>query len=144
MQSKSKLIRKLILEVLKDGEEHSIGDLKKYIVDQDAELLEVANTLNSVLHYMIKSDSNIIRVTKGVYRYSDIEQPANGNGKMIGGRKVEVGESYCQIIGEIQSICERIEKSLKPLTYELSEEEYQNNKKKYELKRKLESIVKKI
>lgn len=140
MKNKSQLIRELVMEVLKDGESHSTEEIKKYILNKDANLLQVPNTLNSVLYYMIKSNIYVHRIDKGMYQYINLQEVVEEN-EEVEEMMEKPADNYYQFIDEIQNLCRRIDGSLRELTYALSEEEYSDNKRKYELKRKLEKIV---
>ena len=66
--STDKQIRPIILDILSDGKEHSIQEIKDYVLSQDIVLDKTSTLLRNILHNLKKEYPNLLNPSRGVYR----------------------------------------------------------------------------
>lgn len=66
--STGKQIKQITLNILSDGQEHSIQEIRNYVLSQDIVLDKTSTLLRNILHNLKKEYSNLISPSRGVYR----------------------------------------------------------------------------
>lgn len=121
-------VKAVVMRVLADHQEHSYGELKAAVVEEDAALLTSHNTLSSVLYHMMKGDSRLIRPRKETYQYLAEEPPCSG------------GEAE-ELLDRVDALVREFEESLTAPSYEMSEREFARRKRNYQLGRELRAVI---
>lgn len=127
--SKMKRIETIIFAVLQDKEWHSLTELKKEIILQDATLLQNENYLNVILSRLKNEKHQIEPKGKGMYRMieenEEMREIKMDKEKVLSGWK----EYYNTMI-----------KNPKP-NYDMTEEEFRQGKWLYELNKEIERTI---
>lgn len=139
METKSDSIRRLVLERLSDEKECSFKEIVEYINQRNPEILGNNSLVSSVLYTMVKSNK-IMRTRKMTYKI--VKQKDESNEEVKSGEDEEC--DLQKIVEELEIIYRSFQRSLKPLTYGLTYEEYIDNQKRYEIQEKISSLLKDI
>lgn len=63
-----KQVKLLILDILSDGKEHTIQEIKDYILSQNIVLEQTSTLIRNILHNLKKEYPNLLNPSRGVYR----------------------------------------------------------------------------
>ena len=66
--STGKQIKKIILEILSDGKEHSIQEIKDHVLSRNIVLDQTSTLIRNILHNLKKEYPNLLNPSRGVYR----------------------------------------------------------------------------
>lgn len=66
--STGKQIKTIILDILSDGKEHSIQEIRDFVLSQDIVLDKTSTLLRNILHNLKKEYPNLLNPSRGVYR----------------------------------------------------------------------------
>lgn len=128
--NKSETIRKLIIDILSDEDEHTTGEIKRRISSENSSLLSKNSTLSVALSDMHKKNL-VFRVRKGVYMLK-----MENESKKKDETYVNRGEKKL-----LQQWREFSDMRIAEASYEMSVEEFIENKKIYELSRDVEKMI---
>lgn len=126
--NKSESIRKLIIDILSDGNEHTISEIKSIISSNNVLLLSKHSTLSVALSNMLKKNI-VCRVRKGVYMLK------------VENRNIENNETIINKSELLQQWREFSDMRIVEANYDMSVEEFIENKKIYEMSKKVERII---
>ena len=128
--NKSTTIKKLMIDILSDGDEHTIGEIKHIISSQNNLLLCKKSTLSVALSDMIKKKL-VCRVRTGVYMLKmENESIKNGETCLDSSEKIL-----------LQQWRDFSEMKIVDANYEMDVEEFIENKKIYELSKEVERMI---
>lgn len=127
-------IENIILDILSDGEYHTITEFKQEIQKVNPELLIVPNSLSSVLYQMRIKKKQVDKQGRGLYILSSenkiIEKKNNDNKEVY----THMLKLWREFYGQ--------NNILKNASYEMNDEEFMEGKKMYELNKKIEALLK--
>ncbi len=122
-------VRNIVMKTLSDEREHPFAELKEAVRTEDESLLTSPNTLSAVLYQMMKSDARIVRTGKATYQY--VGTPA----------VAECAADRGSFITRFRKLLQELDEKLESPSYEMSEEEFAEKKKYYQLSKKLHKVV---
>lgn len=124
--SKMSTVENIIFEVLRDGEWHSIDEIKEQILNQDPSLLENKNYLNVILNQLKTKKRSIESEGRGNYRKKVI--------------KFEENMLRNQMLNLWQDCYKKSMSKYQP-SFDMTEEEFKEGKWVYELNKKIEELI---
>lgn len=124
--SKMSTVENIIFEVLRDGEWHSIDEIKERILNQDPSLLENKNYLNVILNQLKTKKRSIESEGRGNYRKKVIKFEEN----MLRNQVLNIWQD-----------CYKKSMSKYQLSFDMTEEEFKEGKWVYELNKKIEELI---
>lgn len=126
------MIEEIIFNVLRDGEWHSIAEIREGILEQDIALLENKNFLNVVLNRIKTKKKLIESKERGKYRMiqENTEEKKEGRENSYREKMLRCWESY---YNKVMSKYE--------LSFDMSEEQFKEGKWLYELNKEMEKLI---
>ena len=145
-ESRAATLKRIIYDIVSDGNPHSYGELQAAILEENPSLLPSSNVLSTALYRISKSDTRFRRIGKASYRFfpsPDGEEAPKGAPGATPSEGAGLPPKGWDIVNQVRVLLAALEQDLRQPDYEMSEAEFSACRKLYQLSREVQSVISK-